>query len=302
MTRAADFSPDKLADQRIYSATFLEDIANMQPSKLLAEGKKEEAIGEANREFREHASDFRTIICVGNVFSRVGNKEQGIKLLRETVALASNSRYVRLNFARHLAFAGNISEAVKEYEYLCKNFPIEWHEPRLELIELYVHTNKPALAAAQQKILLKEDPKDTYLHRQLAYSLARSGKSAEGFDTFVQACSKPKDDQCYAPSCRDVLDRNKLSQRKALAQLREAIELGQKQIKPQIALVEFLLYDGRFAEAKEVAKAALKTEPNNAYLHGLEAEAAIKMDDRETAENEFDRAAALTYQKHGRAD
>jgi predicted Zn-dependent protease len=281
------------------TAAVLEEIANMEPSKLLAAGQVDEAIGEANKELEEKPDDLETIMCVGNVLSEKGDKQKGIDLLRQTVTAVPQSRYVRLNFARHLVLAGKIPEAIKEYEFLCgKNFAKQWLEPRYELARLYVQQNKPAEAATVQKSILDVEPDNNTVWREYYYSLARTGQAEEGFEGFSKLVALPKEQQPYADASQKILKANNSSSRKAVAQLRDDISLRQKQIRPRIALVELLLYLNRAKDAKEVAEAAMKTDPKNAEIRALLSEINIRLKDDEAAEAEFNHAANLSFGRH----
>jgi len=298
-----NLSPATVAqDVSINTGAILQDVANMEPSRLLALGKIDEAVGEAMKELKANPNDFRTIMCAGNILSQAGDKERGIQLLRQTVGLASQSRYVRLNFARHLATAGQYNEAIKQYEYLCDNFAREWLEPRNELVQLCIQYNKPAVAAKQQKaildVALEMGQDDNAARRAYALSLARSGRGEEGFAQFAQACTTKKDEQTYATGCKEVLEQYGNVQRKAIIELRDDIELRQKQIKPRLSMIELLLYLGRLQDAKEFADAALKLEPKNPYLHELIAEIDLKLDSKEAAQAAFNRAAMYTFIRH----
>jgi tetratricopeptide (TPR) repeat protein len=298
-----NLSPTTVAqDASINTATILQDVANMEPSRLLALGKIDEAVGEAMKELKANPNDFRTIMCAGNVLSQSGDKQRGIQLLRQTVGLSSQSRYVRLNFARHLATAGQYNEAFKQYEYLCDSFAKEWLEPRNELVQLCIQNNKPAVAAQQQKIILdvalEMGQDDNATRRAYALSLARSGKADEGFAQYSKACADKKEEQPYAASCKEVLEQYGNSQRKAISELRDDIELRQKQIKPRLTMIELLLYLGRYQDARDSANAALKLEPKNPYLYELIAEVNLKLDNKEAAQAAFNRAAMYTFIRH----
>jgi Tfp pilus assembly protein PilF len=284
--------------QKMYTAALLDDVANMEPARLLAAGQVDEAIGEANKEMQEKPNDLETIMCVGNVLSEKGDKQRGIDLLKQTVVLAPNSRYVRINYARHLPLAGRVDEAAKEYEYLCKTFPKLWLDPRIELAAIYVQRGKAPEAAAMQKAILEVEPDNNLVKRDYYFSLAQTGHEDEGFDGFVKICALAKEQQFYTENCRQILKANNYISRKAVNQLRDDITLRQKQIRPRLALVELYLYLGRPKEAKEAADAALKVDSKNAEAHALMAEAYIKLKDNDAAKEEFKKAAALTFGKH----
>jgi len=282
-------------NQKMYTLLILEDVANMEPSKLLAAGQVDEAIGQANKEMQEKPNDLETIMCVGNVLSEKGDKQRGLELLKQTCVLAKDSRYVRINYARHLALAGRPDDAIKEYEYLCKTTAKQWLDPRVELAAIYVQRGKATEAANLHKAILEFDPENIAVKRAYCFSMARTGQEDAGFESFSKLCALPKDQQPYADSCRQVLKANSGSARKAVNQLRDDIALRQKQIRPRLALIEMLLYLNRPKEVKEAFDAAIKVDPKSAGAHALMAEAALKLKDNETAKEEFKKSAALTY-------
>ena len=119
-------------DLWVDSAKVLTDVDNMEPSKLLAQGNIDDAVGEATKEVNERPTDIRTVICAGNVLSQVGDKQKGFQLLRKSVDLAPQSFYVLLNYARRLAAGERTNEAVDQYVVLSKTYPKQI-EPRFEL-------------------------------------------------------------------------------------------------------------------------------------------------------------------------
>jgi Flp pilus assembly protein TadD len=182
--------------QKMYTAVLLDDVANMEPARLLAAGQIDEAIGEANKEMQEKPNDLETIMCVGNVLSEKGDKQRGIDLLKQTVVLAPNSRYVRLNYARHLPLAGRSDEAMKEYEFLCKTFPKLWLDPRIELAAIYVQRGKAPEAAALQKTILEVEPDNTAVKRDYYLSQARTGQEDEGLKALPNFARSRKNNNC----------------------------------------------------------------------------------------------------------
>jgi Tfp pilus assembly protein PilF len=162
-------------DVLINSAQVLTEVDSMEPSKLLAQGNIDDAVGEANRELSERPSDLRTIICAGNILSQYGDKEKGFQLLRKSVDLAPQSCFILLNYGRRLASAGRTNEAVNQYLALCKNFPNQI-EPHFELANIYMYTDKPQLAAEQYKLALSLNPGYNLVKKDYALAKAASGR------------------------------------------------------------------------------------------------------------------------------
>jgi len=282
-------------NQKMYTALILEDVANMEPSKLLAAGQVDEAIGQANKEMQEKPNDLETIICVGNVLSEKGDKQRGLDLLKQTCVLAKDSRYVRINYARHLNMAGRQDDAAKEYETLCKTTAKQWLDPRIELAAIYVQKGKASEAANLHKSILEIDPENVAVKRAYCIAMARTGQEDAGFELFEKLCALPKDQQPYAENCKQLLKTSGGSSRKAVIQLKDDITLRQKQIRPRLELIELYLYLNRPKDVKEAFDAAIKVDPKSAAAHALMAEAHLKLKDNEAAKEEFKKAAALTY-------
>jgi Tfp pilus assembly protein PilF len=282
-------------NQKMYTALILEDVANMEPSKLLAAGQVDEAIGEANKEMQEKPNDLETIMCVGNVLAEKGDKQRGLDLLKQACVLSKDSRYVRINYARHLSQAGRTDDAIKEYDSLCKNTAKQWLDPRIELQAIYMQRGNATEAANLQKTILEFDPENAAVKRAYCFSMAKTGQEDAGFEAFSKLCALPKDQQPYAENCRQVLKANGGSSRKAVSQLKDDIALRQKQIRPRLALIELYLYLNRPKDVKEVFDAAIKVDPKSAAAHALMAETNVRLKDNDAAKEEFKKSVALTF-------
>lgn len=283
-------------DLSVNSRVVLDDVAKMEPSKLLEQGKIDEAIGEARSELKAHPNDFRTVMCAGNILSQVGDKDHGFELLKESVNLAPESRYVRLNYASRLAAAGRKEEAIQQYAILCDKFPKEWFEPHFELSRLYMAAGKPNEAIVQQKIVLDDQPDNPLIRQDMAVCLAASGKEDEAFEEFSKSAKTIKDAKPYAVQARNILEKNR-SAKRAIGDMRIEVAMHRSDVKPRIEYVELLLYLGQNSQAKQVANEGLKNFPKNTNLHLLIAEAEVKLGQNGEARQHFLKAAQYAFGK-----
>ena len=283
-------------DLSVNSRVVLDDVAKMEPSKLLEAGKIDEAIGEAHSELKAHPNDFRTVMCAGNILSQVGDKDRGFELLKESVNLAPESRYVRLNYASRLNNAGRKEEAIQQYAILCDKFPKDWFEPHFELSRLYMASDKPNEAIVQQRIVLEDQPDNPIVRQDMALCLAAAGKEYEAFEEFSKAAKTIKDAKPYAVQARNILEKNRNS-RRAIGDMRIEVATHKSEVKPRLEYVELLLYLGQNKDAKQAGIDALKIFPKNAALHLLTAEAEVKLEQDEDARQQFLQAAQLTFAK-----
>jgi predicted Zn-dependent protease len=277
------------SDLWVNSAQVLIDVDNLEPAKLLAQGNIDDAIGEASKEVNEHPTDIRTVICAGNILSQYGDKQKGFQLLRKSIDLAPQSRYVLLNYARRLAAGDRSGEAIDQYLILCKNYPKQI-EPHFELANIYMNSGKPKLAAEQYKSILAMNPGYTLVKKDYALALAASGNEKEGFQGFVDACSVGKDEASYAATAKALLQSNGNSARKAIGDMRIEVATRPKRIGPRITYAQLLLYLGKEKDAKDVAVDALKVDSHNPELYMVLAEANLKLEDKDSALKAFKKA------------
>jgi predicted Zn-dependent protease len=278
-------------DLSLNSAQVLLDVQNMEPSKLAAEGNIDDAVSEAGRELNERPNDLRTVMCAGNMLSQYGDKEKGLQLLKKSLDLAPQSRYVRLNCARQLAACNRMEESIAQYLILCRTYPKQY-EPHFEIANVYMNSHKPNLAAEQYKIILDGNPGQTLVRKNYGLALSASGSAKEGFDNFIQACGVGKDEASYASVAKTVLQNNGNSVKKALGDMKIEVATKPKQMGPRITFAQLLLYLGRYDEAKDVALEAIKLDSSNPELYMVLAEANLKLDEKEEAKKAFSKAAS----------
>ncbi len=276
----------------------LDDLVKMEPSKLAAEGKVDEALAEALKEVKGKPNDLRTLMCAGNVLVGFGDKSEGLKLLNKTLLMMPESRYVRLNYARKLYDSNHKAEAIEQYCILCKKYPALWTEPHLELANIYIKSDKPNLAAEQYKIILGFNPDDVDMKKRYAFALAAAGNEDEGFKNFAKACTVKKEEQSYADLGKSLISKYGNDPKKAISEMKIEVATKSKLVSPRITYTELLLYLGRKDEAKDAAEEAVKVDPQSLEAHALLAEVSSQLGDDDLALDEFRTAVKLLKTKH----
>jgi predicted Zn-dependent protease len=280
------------------SQELLDDLAKMEPSKLAAEGKVDEALAEALKEVKGKPNDIGTLMCAGNVLVSFGDKSEGLKLLNKTLLMMPENRYVRLNYARKLYDSNRKAEAIEQYCLLCKKYPALWTEPHLELANIYIKSDKPNLAAEQYKIILGFNPDDIDMKKRYAFALAAAGNENEGFENFAKACSLKKEEQSYAAVGKALISKYGNDPKKAVSEMKIEVATKSKLVSPRITYTELLLYLRRKDEAKDAAEEAVKVDPQSLEAHALLAEVASQLGDDDLALDEFKNVVKLLKAKH----
>jgi tetratricopeptide (TPR) repeat protein len=173
-------------DASLLNSAVMDDVSKTEPEKLLLAGKKDAAIAQGDKDIAVKPYDVRTLMSVGNVYCDVpdGDKNKGIAYLRKSVALCPQSRYVRLNFARHLVKAKKFDDAVVQYELMEKNAPDDWFAPRMELADLYLVKNEMGKAIDVLRRVMQSDTKNGAAQERLGLAMARNNDDKEGFEEF----------------------------------------------------------------------------------------------------------------------
>lgn len=179
-------SDKSVKDVSLLADSVLEEVGKTEPEKLLSSGKNDQAIAEADKDVAAKPYDVRTLMSAGNVYCDVpdGDKAKGVMYLRKSIALCPQSRYVRLNFARHLVKAKRFDDAVTQYELLEKNAPDNWTAPRMELADLYLVKNETGKAVDELRKVMQTDTKNGAAQERLGLAMARNNDDKEGFEEF----------------------------------------------------------------------------------------------------------------------
>ncbi|GEM_PF-2973189 len=282
------FSPDVVAQAMA-----------LGPGRLLSAGKPDLALSKAAELVAARPYDVLANICAGNIQCQVGNKDEGFRLLKTSVALAPRSRYVRLNLAEQLSRAKRYDEAVTQLNLIVGAYP-HWPKPHLDLAQIYTIMDRPLDAAAEMKLALDADPTDYRLRKERALALARGGQPGKALDEFVRADTDELNllgmpvDLKQAEQNWGTLDR-------AVYEYRRALEQSPDDPLTKLRLARVLIYRGQTDEARTLLLEAKKKAPQNVEIHRNLALVMQKMGDSGPAVSEFKISVSLE-QAHKRSE
>lgn len=280
-------------DASVCTEQLLIEIDNMEPSKFLAQGKIDEAIGEAVQLLKEKPYDVKRVMCAGNILTKVGDKERGLQLLKKTPYLAPQSRYVRLNYARRLNEAKRYHEATEQYKILTNTFPRLWDTPRLELARLFVETKQFALATDEFRAILQYDSNNGSLRKELGLAMAAQGEVKEGYNEFLRGFACELNLVDYPPVIRQQIEQNDGSVEKTILKLRADVIARPEQKIPRLLLGKLLLSTGRTSDAKDVLVEAIANHYSDPELHQILAQVFHRLNDLDRSLSEFRLAVNL---------
>lgn len=241
----------------------------MEPGRLLQEGKKEEATAKATELIQNHKLDVKANICAGNVFVAVGLTDDGLKCLKNSVALSHRDRFVMENYAQRLADSGHTDEAIEQFEFLEKKHP-EWQAPHLELATLYMNANRPADAAEQFKSVLDSNEKNFAARKLRAICLARANKLKEALNEYVLATTE--ESQTGVPQAIKTIlgERGRQAIDRVTYELQQQVSNKPDEYVPKLRLAQLYQYTGspeNLSAAKDLLMDARRLQPNNAEIH-----------------------------------
>jgi tetratricopeptide (TPR) repeat protein len=314
---------DKKQAMDASSESILTDVDKMTPpgspqgpsiSEMFERGQTNAALQAARQLLNNNQYDVKTLMCAGNIFSQVPeSSNEGFDLLRRSVQLAPQSRWVHLNYARKLAQAKRYEEAIPEYKKLAAlNVPAaptsdpislvwkpavpvaaendNWTTPRYELAQLYLDLHQFGDAAQTLRDALAVDGKNGAKRKQLGLALAADNKLDEGFKEFEQAVS---DLQGYPSDVEDVMQKNGDDPTKALADLRSMIAASPQDSDLKLDEARLLIANKKYDEAKTVLEAMLKEDKDDADAHLVLAEVYVDQHNSDLAKTELAEAARL---------
>lgn len=286
-------------DASLFSESLLKQIADMPPSVALATGRQEDAISGAADLVKSKKYDVKSYMCAGNVYVMSNDtalQPKGYSLLRETVYLCPESRYVHLNFARQLVALNRLEEAGREYDKLCGSFG-NWLPPRLEQAALFMKLGQPADAARRVKEVLDSDPNNPQALKIRGIIKGDEGsgskddaKTKQGFADYTKAFDNEKKLKC-PPDSQAIVDINDGSVQKAIAFEQQRVQNNKDDVDAKLLLAQLLIYQGQLTDAKALLLDAQKNDPKNPEPHRLLAEVLYLMKDEQGAFAEFKEAA-----------
>jgi Tfp pilus assembly protein PilF len=240
-------------DLSLLSEGVLEDVNKTKAMTLLASGKNGAAIDQADKEVKAHPYTVRTLMVAGDVYCDApdADKTKGLAYLRKSVALCPQSRYVRINFARHLAKAKKFEEAIAQYELLDKSASEEWTPARIELADLYLVKNETAKAVDLLKKVMQNDTKNGAAQERLGLSMARNNDDKEGFEEFSKGFAI-RQMQNHLPELSSYLTRYDNSKSKAESALQKEVKDNPESQDNIILLGELYLSENKTQAAKDL--------------------------------------------------
>jgi predicted Zn-dependent protease len=239
-------------DLNLVTEAVLEDVKNKAPMKLLTAGKNLDAIAAAEKQSKARPWDIKTMMVAGDVYCEApeGDKDKGLSLLKKSVAMCPESRYIRINYARHLAAANKLDEAVTQYELLDKSTTEEWTPMRIELANVYLAKSEFAKAVDTLKKVMQNDTKNGAAQELLGLAMARNNDD-EGFEEFSKGFAVRKV-QNQLTELNDYLAKHNNSKSASEASLTKEVKENPENQSNVILLGELLLLENKTKAAKDL--------------------------------------------------
>jgi predicted Zn-dependent protease len=240
-------------DLNLVTEAVLDDVKGTAPMKLLAEGNYNGAIAAADGQLKATPWDVKTMMVVGDVYCEApkGDKDKGLSLLKKSVAMCPESRYIRINYARHLTAANKLDEAVTQYELLDKSTTEEWTPMRIELANVYLAKSEFSKAVDTLKKVMQNDTKNGAAQELLGFAMARNNDDDEGFEEFSKGFAVRKV-QNQLTELNGYLAQNNNSNSDAEANLTKEVKENPENQYRVILLGELLLLENKTKAAKDL--------------------------------------------------
>lgn len=291
MVAGAEDNSVKFTEPSICTELVLTDVASMQPSILLNRGMVDESIVAAKQLLDARPYSVRNLLCAGNVFVKTGHNSEGLQLLKKSTYFAPESRYVRLNYARMLAIAGQEDQAVWQYESLCEQFPHNWSLPLSELADIHLAMRQPKLACEKLKKVLQTEPNNARVRKKFGLALAQMGKIQEGFEEFIHGFAI--DERGLTEAMNQTIKKNGSSVEQAIIEHQTKILAYPKDVQLKLDLAQLFICVGRINDAKNVLTELETTDNKNPAVHELLAGVLHRLHDSGAANVQFQMAATV---------
>jgi len=247
-------STDRVAkDLNLVSESVLDDVKKKAPMKLLAQGNYADAIAAADKQLKARPWDVKTLMAVGDVYCEApkGDKDKGLTILKKSVAMCPESRYIRINYASHLAAANELDDSVAQYELLDKSASEEWTPMRVELANVYLAKNEFSKAVDTLKKAMQNDTTNGATQELLGLAMARNNDDQEGFQEFSKgfAVRKVQND---LTELNAYLAKYNNSKSNAETNLSKDVKEDPENQSKEILLMELLLLENKTKAAKDL--------------------------------------------------
>jgi predicted Zn-dependent protease len=281
------------------------DVAALPPSQLQAEGKRKEAAEAATTMVTEHPYDVPSLMAAGNVLCQNPDKSvaaEGFRLLRRSLYLAPQSRWVRINLARQLNAAKRYEEAESQYVILFEVATGAWLQPHYELAQLYMDEKQFDKAAEQLHYALQIDTKRGMSYRQIAVATAASASAdqqdSDSFDefkkgvVFEQNVERGPLQRCPG-EVEALVVLNDKDPAKALAKVQDQIKASPDDGDLQIEAVQLMLACNKLDDAKTALDNLEKNDKDDPDVYLTRAQLLLMQNNETGAKAAFNQAIKL---------
>jgi predicted Zn-dependent protease len=260
-----DTDPSEKAMDAVNGATIIEEAMALKPGQLVAQGKLDEAVKEAETLIGKSKHKALANICAGNVFCQANLYDDGLKYLKNAVALSHRNRYVIENYAEKLAEAGKTDDAIAQFESLA-NADKNWVAPHQQLAKLYFDTERPAEAADQLKFVLSLNEHNFNARKQRGIALALSNNMKEGLDEYVRG--EQDESRTGIPTAiKSVLgNAGPKAIDRVTYELQQQINNHPDDYLPKLRLAQLYQYSNDLQNAKDNLLDARRLKPQNAEI------------------------------------
>jgi Flp pilus assembly protein TadD len=294
-------------DKSIASEQLITEVNKMEPLKLLAAGDTAAALAAAktmgadavkqansSNEIQEQSKAVRGLLCSGMVMSRVGSKaekDQGLSYLARAEEIATYSKYVRILNARELVRNRRDDLATGEYQKIISMFKEPWTAPHKELGMLYMRTNDGQKAVDELSELVKVDPNDPTIARQLGLAMAQAGDQEEGFKEFQKGFQREQDVLTYPAAVKGLVEAHGGLLEATYSDIKKQADKNPGDIKLQLDLARLEIATGRLKDARDRMEKARKTYELNPEVHEVMSEIMVRQNQPTSGYDEFRGAA-----------
>jgi Tfp pilus assembly protein PilF len=264
----SSFDADTVSDKNesnTANANVMTAVNQLKPMQLANAGNLVEAMREVTILVQKKPHDAAANICAGNVYVMSSSVDEGLRYLKKGVALSHRDPDVILNYARKLAQAKRLDEAMAQYDSVTKVDP-NAQTARTELAKLYLDNDRPEEAAVQLAAVCDANPNNFAARKLRGIALARSGKVKPGLEEYMLAIAQ--EGQSGPPEAlRSMLGNNgATAMDRVIYELEQQVNNRPTEYVPKLRLAQLYTYGGNPKAAKELLLEARRIAPSNAEV------------------------------------
>ncbi|MBU6453027.1 MAG: tetratricopeptide repeat protein, partial [Cyanobacteria bacterium REEB67] len=218
-------------------------------------------------------------------------KELGLTYMAKAEEIATYSKFVRILYARELVRAHRDEEGIKEYQKIISMFKEPWTAPHKELGMLYMRNNQGQEAVEELTTLIKADPSDPSLQRQLGLAMAQAGDQQAGFEEFQKGFTREQDVLSYPAAVKGLVDAHGGLVDATYQDVKKQADKNPNDMKLQLDLARLEIATGKFKDARDRMEKARKTQELNPEVHEVMAEVMVRQNQPTSGYDEFRSAA-----------